>query len=56
MALKITDACVNCGSCESECPNDAISEKNGARVIDAGICVDCGNCKDACPSDAIVEA
>lgn len=24
MALKITDACINCGVCEPECPNTAI--------------------------------
>ena len=26
MAIKITDACINCGACESECPNNAIYE------------------------------
>lgn len=26
MALKITDECINCGACESECPNNAIYE------------------------------
>lgn len=24
MAIKITDECINCGACESECPNTAI--------------------------------
>lgn len=24
MAIKITDACINCGACEPECPNGAI--------------------------------
>jgi len=24
MALLITDACINCGACEPECPNSAI--------------------------------
>ena len=31
MAYKITDQCVNCGSCEGECPVGAIAEANGAR-------------------------
>ncbi|MGM0588387.1 MAG: 4Fe-4S binding protein [Bacteroidota bacterium] len=26
MALAITDACINCGYCVTECPNDAIYE------------------------------
>jgi len=26
MAIKITDACINCGACETECPNNAIYE------------------------------
>ena len=26
MAHKITDECINCGACESECPVNAISE------------------------------
>ena len=24
MAIHITDACINCGACEPECPNNAI--------------------------------
>ncbi|WP_185873746.1 4Fe-4S dicluster domain-containing protein [Blattabacterium cuenoti] len=26
MSIKITDECINCGACESECPNHAIYE------------------------------
>lgn len=54
MAHKITDACVNCGACEGECPTSAISEKNGARWIDPATCVDCGACISSCPTEAIV--
>lgn len=54
MAYKITDACVNCGACEGECPQGAISEKNGARFIDPGKCIDCGACVSCCPTEAIV--
>jgi ferredoxin len=53
MAYKITDDCVNCGACESECPNSAISEKGNVRWIDPANCVDCGACQGACPADAI---
>lgn len=26
MSIMITDACINCGACEPECPNNAIYE------------------------------
>ena len=53
MAYKISDACTNCGACDSECPVEAISEKGGKRDIDADKCIDCGVCVNACPVDAI---
>ena len=33
MAYVITDECVSCGTCEDECPNDAISEGEDKYVI-----------------------
>ena len=42
MAYVISDECVACGTCASECPADAISEGDGKYVIDADTCVDCG--------------
>ncbi len=53
MAHTITDDCINCGACDSECPTSAISEKDDKRVIDAEKCTDCGACVDACPVEAI---
>jgi ferredoxin len=53
MAHVITDDCVSCGTCEPECPVDAISEGDDKYVIDAESCVDCGKCVDVCPVDAI---
>ena len=53
MAYKVLDTCVNCGSCDSECPTDAISEKDEKRYIDPDKCQDCGACAEACPIDAI---
>jgi len=55
MAYKVTDVCVNCGACESECSVEAISEKDGKRFIDSTKCVSCGACVSACPTEAIVE-
>jgi len=53
MAHKITDDCLSCGACVSECPLDAISEGEGIYVIDAEKCHDCGACVACCPADAI---
>ena len=55
MAYKISDACINCGACDSECPVDAISEKDDKRIIDADTCISCGACAAVCPVEAISE-
>ena len=54
MAYVITDECVSSGTCEAECPSEAISQGEDKYVIDADACVDCGTCADACPTEAIV--
>ena len=50
--MKISDACVSCGACESECPVDAISQGADHYEIDADTCVDCGACASVCPVGA----
>lgn len=55
VAYKITDECVSCGTCEPECPVEAISEGEDTYVIDAAKCTDCGTCAEVCPVDAIVQ-
>lgn len=52
MAHVISEDCIACGSCISECPVEAISEGD-IYVIDPDICTDCGTCADVCPSEAI---
>lgn len=49
----ITDKCINCGACESTCPNGAISEGPERYVIDPQKCDDCGSCVDICAPQAI---
>lgn len=53
MAHIITDDCISCGTCESECPVGAISAGDDKYVIDADACIDCGACLSACPTEAI---
>lgn len=55
MAYVITSDCISCGSCEGECPTEAISQGDDIYVIDADKCVDCGTCAGVCPNDAIKE-
>ena len=57
MATYITTDCVNCGACESECPNEAISEGDDVYVIDPDRCTECVGfhdyeaCQAVCPVD-----
>ena len=55
MAHVISDECVSCGACESECPVGAIAAGDGKYDIDASACVECGTCAGVCPTEAIVE-
>ena len=56
MAYKITDDCLGCGACVSECPVEAISGKiKEPFKIDLNKCIRCGSCIEACPFNAIKE-
>jgi uncharacterized pyridoxamine 5'-phosphate oxidase family protein len=49
----ISDRCISCGVCETECPANAISSNNTKYHIDSHICLECGRCFEACPVEAI---
>ena len=53
MAYVISDSCISCGTCEGECPVNAISQGDAQYVIDAAACLDCGACEASCPVGAI---
>ena len=60
----VTDACVNCGTCETVCPVEASEPGKKAiftefydgrviRTIDLDTCTFCGKCAEECPVEAI---
>lgn len=54
MPYEITDACISCGACENECPENAIKPGEIYR-INPGICSACGTCAEVCPVNACIE-
>jgi ferredoxin len=56
MTHKITEVCVSCGTCETECPAQAISQGEQLYRIDPAKCTDCGACVELCPVEAIVKS
>lgn len=60
MATMITNECINCGACEPECPNNAISQGEDIYVIDPLLCTECVGfhdyeaCAAVCPVDCCV--
>lgn len=57
MATHITSDCINCGACEPECPNQAISEGDETYQIDPALCTECVGFhgKEACQAVCPVE-
>ncbi len=60
MALLITDECINCDVCESECPNQAIYQGPEIYEINPVKCTECvghfdvPQCKEVCPVACII--
>ena len=60
MATMITEECINCGACEPECPNEAISEGDDIYIIDANLCTECVGfhdyeaCQAVCPVECCI--
>jgi len=56
MTYVISDECISCGSCEVECPEEAIAMGDEHYEIDPEKCKDHAACVDVCPVDAISKA
>ena len=60
MSTYITSDCINCGACEPECPNEAISEGDDIYVIDPNLCTECVGfhdyeaCQAVCPVECCI--
>jgi ferredoxin len=60
MATLITNDCINCGACEPECPNEAISAGDEVYLIDQAHCTECVGfyskeaCQAVCPVECCV--
>jgi ferredoxin len=61
MATMISEDCINCGACEDECPNEAISMGEEIFVIEPELCTECvafsseRACAAACPPDVCIQ-
>jgi ferredoxin len=61
MSTMITEECINCGVCEPECPNEAISEGQETFQIDPTLCTECvgfhdtEQCAAVCPVDCCID-
>lgn len=53
MAYVISNECIACGTCETECPVGCIEMGDeGIYVIAESECIDCGTCLSVCPVEA----
>jgi ferredoxin len=59
MPKKIGEDCIECGLCEPECPNEAITAGDGTYQVDPDRCTECvgfsesPQCAEVCPIDGI---
>jgi ferredoxin len=60
MAMRIDETCINCGSCEPPCPNQAISAGDNFYVVDQAKCTECvgsfdkPQCVEVCPIEGCI--
>ncbi len=58
--MIITEECISCDACLTECPNEAISKGKDIYIIDPANCTEClgiadsPQCVNVCPEDCII--
>jgi NAD-dependent dihydropyrimidine dehydrogenase PreA subunit len=54
-AVVDAEKCDGCGTCQDNCPSDAIKVEKDAEVasVKPENCIDCNLCQDNCPQHAI---
>ena len=49
---RITDACISCGNCLKQCPQQCITPGKPYQIQQSH-CLHCGNCQSVCPTHAV---
>jgi NAD-dependent dihydropyrimidine dehydrogenase PreA subunit len=52
-AVVDASKCDGCGTCQDNCPSDAIHVEEKVAVVKPENCIDCNVCADDCPKKAI---
>ena len=51
--IFVKSRCIECGECVKQCPDSAIQDSDGVKLIDHGACSSCGACIEVCPTEAL---
>jgi ferredoxin len=52
-AIVDASKCDGCGTCQDNCPSDAIKVEEKVAVVKEENCIDCNACQDNCPTQAV---
>ncbi len=52
-AIVDASKCDGCGTCQDNCPSDAIKVEEKVAVVKEDNCIDCNACQDNCPTQAV---
>jgi MinD superfamily P-loop ATPase len=47
------ERCIECDTCRTRCPMDALKAFEGATAVDRDRCIGCGACVPTCPENAL---